>query len=93
MQATLKFPLGQCLVTRGASEALNESGEWAMKYLLKHQSGEWGDLGAEDKAENEFSVLNNFRILSAYVLPNGKRIYVITEMDRSVSTVLLCEEY
>lgn len=93
MQTTLKFPMGQCVVTRGAMQALNESGEWAAKYLLKHQCGEWGDLDEADKKENEFSIEKDFRILSAYVLPNKDRIYVITEADRSSTTILLPSEY
>jgi hypothetical protein len=74
-------------------DALNESGEWAAKYLLKHQCGEWSDLGEADKRENELSLEQNARILSAYVLANGQRIYIITEWDRLVTTILLCSEY
>ena len=60
---------------------------------LRHILGEWGDLDAEDKAENELSVREGFRILSSYTLPDGSRVWVITEADRSATTLLLPEEY
>ena len=52
-----------------------------------------GDLEEEDKKENEFSVLNSLRILSAYTLKTGVRIWIITEADRSATTILLPSEY
>jgi hypothetical protein len=62
-------------------------------FLSRHLLGDWGDLGEEDKKENEFSVLNNFRILSAYTLTTSVKIWIITEADRSATTILLPEEY
>ncbi len=56
-------------------------------------TGDWGDLDDEDKKENELSVKQGFRILSAYNLENGEKVWVITEWDRSVTTILLPEEY
>jgi len=88
-----KFLLGQLVATPGALEALQDAGQNAVEFLSRHQHGDWGDLEEEDKQENEFSVLNNFRILSAYTLSTGVRIWVITEADRSVTTLLLPEEY
>ncbi|WP_448620067.1 hypothetical protein [Geodermatophilus sp. URMC 65] len=63
-----------------------------VKLLLRHVQGDWGDLDEEDKQENEFSVLRHLRILSAYKVGEGK-LWVITEADRSVTTILLPEEY
>jgi hypothetical protein len=60
--------------------------------LARHVSGDWGELPEEDRAENEFSVANNLRILSAYTLANGVKVWVITEADRSATTFLLPEE-
>ena len=57
--------------------------------LTRHVTGDWGDLGEEDKKENELSVKKGFRILSAYTLKNGERAWIITEADRSVTTILL----
>jgi hypothetical protein len=87
------FPLGQTVITPSCLEEIHSSGSSPVVYLHKHQHGEWGDLGEADQAENWMSVREGYRILSAYVLPNGKRIYCITEWDRSVTTVLLCSEY
>ena len=85
------FKHGQIVATPGAL-ILVENGVNLLKYLERHLSGDWGDLDDEDKAENDFSVKNGFRILSAYDTPSG-RLWVITEADRSVTTFLLPEEY
>lgn len=65
----------------------------AHRLLGRHQSGDWGDLSAEDIKENEFSVKEGFRLLSAYKLETGVKVWVITEADRSVTTILLPSEY
>jgi hypothetical protein len=88
-----KFPLGRVVATPGALEALREAGEEPMMYLMRHQSGDWGDVPEEDAKENEFSVENGFRILSAYTLKDGTKIWVITEADRSSTCLLLPFEY
>ena len=85
------FKHGQIVATPGAL-VLAGNGVNLLKYLERHLSGDWGDLDDEDKAENDFSVKNGFRILSAYNTPSG-RLWVITEADRSVTTFLLPEEY
>ncbi len=59
----------------------------------QHVSGDWGGLDTEDKRENEFSLVHGFRLLSAYVLRSCERIWIITEADRSVTTILLPDEY
>ena len=61
-------------------------------YLRRHLSGDWGDLSASDKHENDFAVNNVLRIFSAYQTPAGK-LWVITEADRSATTFLLPHEY
>jgi hypothetical protein len=63
------------------------------EFLARHVTGDWGDLGDEDKEENELSVEQGFRILSAYKLQGGGKVWVITETDRSATTILLPEEY
>jgi hypothetical protein len=88
-----KFFLGQLVATPGALKALEEAGQNPVEFLSRHQHGDWGNLDEEDKKENEFSVLHNLRILSAYTLTTGVRIWIITEADRSATTVLLPEEY
>jgi len=88
-----RFPLGQVVATPGALEALEATGDNAADYLTRHVTGDWGDLEAEDKQENELSVEKGFRILSAYHLSDGTKIWLITEADRSVTTLLLPSEY
>ena len=86
-----KFSLGHLVATPGALEALNDESFWP--YIKRHTNGDWGDVCAEDKAENELSLKEGFRLLSAYHLPDGLKIWIITEADRSATTILLPEEY
>ncbi len=87
------FPLGQVVATPGALAALRAAGQLPFALLYRHQSGDWGELCEEDKAENELSVAQEFRILSAYTLTTGERIWIISEWDRSATTLLLPSEY
>ena len=87
------FPLGQIVATPACLAAILASGEFPDRYTYRHQHDDYGDLAAADIAENALSIREGFRILSAYVLADGQRIYVITEADRSVTTLLLCSEY
>jgi hypothetical protein len=91
--ATSRFPLGQTVATPGALEALTNAGETPLPYFVRHAGGDWGELDEEDKAENELAVTDGLRILSAYRLADGTMIWVITEADRSATTILLPEEY
>lgn len=88
-----KFPLGRIVATPGALQALEEANQNPFEFLERHQTGDWGELCEEDKNENEFSVRNGFRILSAYRTQNDMKVWVITEADRSVTTLLLPHEY
>jgi hypothetical protein len=82
------FETGDLAASPGAIQAL------VHELVARHVRGDWGDRDEEDRQENEFSVPRHLRILSAYVLPTtGVRVWVITEADRSVTTVLLPEEY
>lgn len=88
-----KFPLGQLVATPGALDTLNEAQLGFWPYIKRHASGDWGDVSPEDAVENELSLEQGFRLLSAYTLPAGDRIWIITEADRSATTILLPEEY
>ncbi len=88
-----RFPLGQILATPGALEAFSQAEQLPDEFLARHQVGDWGELEDEDKEENEFSVDRQLRILSAYTLNTGTKVWVITEADRSATTILLPEEY
>jgi hypothetical protein len=88
-----KFSLGHIVATPGALAELSRAGEDALPYLARHIRGDWGDLCDDDKKENELSVTQGYRILSAYTLSTGVKIWVITEADRSSTCVLLPGEY
>ena len=87
------FQLGQLVGTPGALDALLDADQDPAELLLRHVAGDWGDLDDEDKKENELSVKEGFRILSSYRLETGAKVWVITERDRSVTTILLPEDY
>jgi hypothetical protein len=93
MSATQRFLLGQTCATPGVLEALSDAGQDAAQFLCRHQSGDWGDLTEDDKRENEFSMDKHLRIFSAYHLSDGTKIWIITEADRSITTILLPSEY
>lgn len=92
-EKALLFPLGQIFLTHGAKDALAESNQEPFEFLSRHQTGDWGIVCDEDKRENDLSVKEGFRILSAYKTINGVKIWIITESDRSSSTCLLPCEY
>lgn len=85
-----RFTLGQVVATPGAAALLSHSQICGL--LARHVSGDWGEVPPEDAAENELSVKEGFRILSAYKV-DGTTFWIITERDRSVTTILLPSEY
>ena len=84
------LPLGQIVATPGALAALEEAGQQPTTFLERHESGDWGDCGAEDKQENDLSVRESF---SVYHTSKGQKIWIITEADRSSTCILLPDEY
>jgi hypothetical protein len=86
-----RFPLGNLHSTPGVIEKVPHFE--MMLALSRHVRGDWGEVCDEDKAENEFAVDKYLRILSAYTAENGTRFWIISEADRSVTTVLLPDEY
>jgi len=85
-----RFPLGNIYATPGAL-ALDVD---LSRYLRRHHCGDWGEeLCAEDKQANEDALAQDTRLLSCYRTPAGDRLYLITEHDRSMTTILLPEEY
>ena len=89
----MKFNLGRVVATPGIIEALTATGEISGTYLMRHAKGDWGDLDDDDKGMNDLALQHDERILSAYTLLDGTRIWIITEADRSSTTILLPEEY
>ena len=88
-----RFPLGQTYITPGAEEALMIAGQTGIEFLRRHMSNDWGDLSDEDVRENELSLKEGFRLLSAYRTAKGQKLWIITEADRSATTILLPDEY
>ncbi len=88
-----RFKLGQIVATPGAIQALEDANELPTAVLIKHAAGDWGVVSDHDKEANDQAVKDGDRILSAYVLNTGVKVWVITEADRSSSTILLPEEY
>lgn len=88
-----RFPLGRIVATPGALGALEQAGESPDSFIKRHVTGDWGELDAEDRQENEFSVEHSFRLLSSYTLKSGTKLWIITEADRSSTTLLLPSEY
>ena len=87
----IKFKLGQVVMTRGALEELSQ--EDISNALTRHVGGDWGEVCKEDQRENELALKEGFRIFSVYRTAQGIKFWVITEADRSVTTLLLPEEY
>ena len=87
------FPLGQVVITPGAMAAFEASGDDPLAFLFRHGSGDWGELDDDDVRENELSLQHGWRVLSAYTLKNGTKIWCITEADRSSTCMLLPSEY
>ena len=96
MQKITKPPLfnvGQLVATPGALAALQKTGQTPVEFLARHVTGDWGELPVEDRTENYVNVERGFRVLSSYRTSAGDRIWVITEADRSLTTLLLPDEY
>lgn len=88
---TQKFELGQVLITPGAHDDLDLKD--VCSALVRHAGGDFGDVNEEDWAQNVTALETGDRILSSYRDSNGVKFWIITEWDRSATTVLLPSEY
>lgn len=97
-----RFPLGRVVATPGAMALLAATSVSPLALLARHLRGDWGDVDAHDATQNEIALLSGLRLLSAYSIQSSttggetdapRVIWVITEADRSVTTLLLPEEY
>lgn len=86
-----KFPLGRLVITPGALETL--SPETPMQALARHVTGDWGELDRHDKRENERALAAGSRLFSVYRDSKQTKFWIITEADRSATTILLPHEY
>jgi hypothetical protein len=93
---TIAINMGRLLMTRGVNDLVAENEAFAkfvMSSLTRHRRGDWGNLTDEDKQENELSLKEGYRLLSAYEAEGLPKIWIITEADRSVTTILFPDEY
>ena len=88
-----RFSPGRILMTAGIAALFGERMEVIVDLLLRHLSGDWGDLCAEDRALNEQALATGSRLLSSYMVGEQVNAWIITEADRSATTVLLASEY
>jgi hypothetical protein len=88
-----RFVLGQLVGTPGAIAALADANQVAGEFLRRHIVGDWGEVDAQDQRANDEDVGSGGRLLSAYTLSTGVKIWIITEADRSSTCILLPEEY
>jgi hypothetical protein len=89
---TAPLPLGKVVATPGALKLLKEAGGLPFDLLARHATGDWGDLCTFDRRQNKIALREGYRVLSSY--PVGREcIWIITEADRSITTILLPEEY
>src|SRR5207244_1021482 len=84
-----RFALGQTFITPGPEEALMIAGQTAIEFLRRHMSCDFGELSEDDQQENELALKQGFRLLSNYRTGKGQQLWIITEADRSATTVLL----
>ena len=86
-----KFRIGRIVATPNALDVISNQDIW--KGISRHQSGDWGDMDEHDRQENESSLKEGLRLFSVYHSTAGVKFWIITEADRSVTTVLLPEDY
>ena len=86
-----KFPLGRLVATPNALEHIPNPE--IMAALQRHLTGDWGDVDEHDREENEFALTRSLRLFSVYRSAKGVKFWIITEADRSATTVLLPEDY
>ena len=86
-----RFPLGATVITPNALDTLSE--DEVMLALHRHHCGDWGHVCDADREENELSLKEGHRLFSVYYSSQGKKFWIITECDRSATTVLMPEDY
>ena len=87
------FPLGRVVATSDALAAINKAGDDARTFLDRHAKGDWGEIDKSDWTVNDEALRIGDRVVSVYKLKDSTRIWIITEADRSATTILLPEDY
>jgi hypothetical protein len=91
-ETTKSFDLGQVVITLGARDVIKDSLDKLSEIITRHSNCDWGDVDGEDKSLNDTALKFGARILSSYTI-DGHKVWVITEADRSSTTILLPSEY
>ncbi len=91
--APAKFAMGLVYATNGALAAFEKTHERRLVYLMRHSAGDWGDVSDDDRRSNILALENGLRLLSVFHLSDGTKIWIVTEADRSSTTILLPCEY
>lgn len=90
----LRFPAGQIIVTAGVDALIHQGRLNPNEYLRRHLSGDWGDLDEPDRLQNDAALESGEdRLFSSYQVAPNLKLWIITEWDRSVTTLLLPDEY
>jgi hypothetical protein len=92
-KARPKFRLGRLVATPAALELIQGEGREPMEFVERHVKGDFGDLSEHDRLANEAALVNGSRILSSYIVTGQERVWVLTEADRSATTLLLPSDY
>lgn len=93
IRTQIHFPCGRLIMTAGVDELVDEGTLNPTPYLIRHLSCDWGDVCDRDRRANDTAVRNGYRLLSSYQVTPNLKLWIITEWDRSVTTLLLPEEY
>ena len=93
VRTPILLKLGQTVITPGALDAITKAGQTPFEFLIPHIHCNWGEVCQEDAALNDWAMKNGERVLSAYRTKTNVRVWVITEADRSSTTILLPDEY
>lgn len=88
-----RFPHGRLVMTPGVRALIEETRLNVLTYLHRHLQGDWGDLCDEDRRANDAALRDDDRLLSSYTVSPTQKLWIITEYDRSVTTLLLPDEY
>ena len=96
VEVNLRVPLGQVVWTRAVNDRVAGDirfAEFVADSLARHRKGEWGELSKEDREANDLALKDSSRLLSAYEVDGLPKIWIITEADRSATTILFPDEY
>ena len=87
------FPAGQIVATPSALALLGRANKTPTEFLSRHLRGDWRELCPEDKTQNELSLKHGFRLMSSYRVTENEGLWVTTEADRAITTLLIPDEY